>query len=635
MSAYILSNALVYLKDILPITAGVWATFRISPDLERGLDINTWGVNAFFVLKSSTQIERYLITAVWGVATIVKRGLEQDGITENANLKKSWGDGSVGYISVKPDDFIATGKLDTAGGLRNTMGTAQNIWATNGSPNITVADTTGWANGATITGTGIPGGTTIVSFVPNTSAVLSNNFTGTTGTVSVVVWKRMALEIDSNNNEVKKVITPWTTFNPTDTIRKTNSLWVYEDVAFSQLQASLSPSAIIDQQYIAWQSFSLWDSVFAEWYSTFANATTAVNISDVTANTRIFLPIFWNGVSMSTLKLALRKVGTPTQNINFRIETDNGSWLPSWTLFHANGTASITQWSLTTSFVDTTITLGWSITIPAGQLCHIVMYQWTYWTETINNTNYYQVWISSNHSNSRYAGWHNGTSYSRKWANSTGTLTGDAYSQTIASITTTFTALKPFYLTQVNLSAFGTAIQPTVTVAQTTRGSMAVLASSYIASFSTPFLIYPWTFTINLNYGSAVNVRYATAYSPASPLFTSTPNQTFSITWVIGQEEMTIPYVSSSGILSTVISKTSAYLSYKLESYPSFTTDAITKWNVTTRAILWEIWVPGVIDNTLYYISDIDWWISTTAGTNSSKAWKWFWANLFIDKYAS
>lgn len=57
----------------------------------------------------------------------MKRGLEQDGITENANLKKSWGDGSVGYITVKPDDFIALGKLDTAGGLRNTMGTAQNI----------------------------------------------------------------------------------------------------------------------------------------------------------------------------------------------------------------------------------------------------------------------------------------------------------------------------------------------------------------------------------------------------------------------------------------------------------------------------------------------------------------------------
>ena len=66
-------------------------------------------------------------------------------------------------------------------------GTAQNITATNGSPNITVASTTGWAVGATVQGTGFAAGTKILSFVANTSAVLSNNFTGTSGTVSVIV----------------------------------------------------------------------------------------------------------------------------------------------------------------------------------------------------------------------------------------------------------------------------------------------------------------------------------------------------------------------------------------------------------------------------------------------------------------
>ena len=66
-------------------------------------------------------------------------------------------------------------------------GTAQNITATNGSPNVTVASTAGWVVGATVQGTGFAAGTKIVSFVANTSAVLSNNFTGTTGTVSVIV----------------------------------------------------------------------------------------------------------------------------------------------------------------------------------------------------------------------------------------------------------------------------------------------------------------------------------------------------------------------------------------------------------------------------------------------------------------
>ena len=66
-------------------------------------------------------------------------------------------------------------------------GTSQNITATNSSPNITVASTTGWVVGATIQGTGFAAGTVIKSFVANTSAVLSNNYTGTTGTVSVIV----------------------------------------------------------------------------------------------------------------------------------------------------------------------------------------------------------------------------------------------------------------------------------------------------------------------------------------------------------------------------------------------------------------------------------------------------------------
>lgn len=66
-------------------------------------------------------------------------------------------------------------------------GTTQSVTATNGSNAITVASTTGWVVGATVEGTGWAAGTKIVSFVANTSAVLSNNFTGTTGATNVIV----------------------------------------------------------------------------------------------------------------------------------------------------------------------------------------------------------------------------------------------------------------------------------------------------------------------------------------------------------------------------------------------------------------------------------------------------------------
>jgi hypothetical protein len=66
-------------------------------------------------------------------------------------------------------------------------GTARSINATNGSPNVTVTNTAGFVVGATVQGTGWAAGTRIVSFVANTSAVFSNNFTGTTGATNVIV----------------------------------------------------------------------------------------------------------------------------------------------------------------------------------------------------------------------------------------------------------------------------------------------------------------------------------------------------------------------------------------------------------------------------------------------------------------
>jgi hypothetical protein len=77
-------------------------------------------------------------------------------------------------------------------------GTNQSINATNGSPNITTASTAGWVVGATVQGTGWATGvnsTKIVSFVANTSAVFSTNFTGTTGAMNVVVSSNNATAI--------------------------------------------------------------------------------------------------------------------------------------------------------------------------------------------------------------------------------------------------------------------------------------------------------------------------------------------------------------------------------------------------------------------------------------------------------
>lgn len=99
------------------------------------------------------------------------------------------------------------------------------------------------------------------------------------------------------------------------------------------------------------------DSLFLDTVVPFALATAQQPISYSAFNTRVELPVFGSGVASNTFKLALKKTGTPAQNLNVRIETDNAG-VASGTLFHANGTSAITGASLTTSFVDTTITLA-------------------------------------------------------------------------------------------------------------------------------------------------------------------------------------------------------------------------------------------------------------------------------------
>jgi hypothetical protein len=61
-------------------------------------------------------------------------------------------------------------------------GTARNVTATLGSPNVTITNTSGFVVGATVVGMAWPAGTKIVSFVTNTSAVFSTNYPSASGT---------------------------------------------------------------------------------------------------------------------------------------------------------------------------------------------------------------------------------------------------------------------------------------------------------------------------------------------------------------------------------------------------------------------------------------------------------------------
>lgn len=105
------SNARYYLKSTVSASATAGGTFSISPDFELGADLETGSDAVSFVLKSATQIERMEITATGGVATIVKRGLDQSSSKVQVTaLKKSWSEGTVCYVAALASDLLDVDK---------------------------------------------------------------------------------------------------------------------------------------------------------------------------------------------------------------------------------------------------------------------------------------------------------------------------------------------------------------------------------------------------------------------------------------------------------------------------------------------------------------------------------------------
>lgn len=102
-----LSNVKFYVKSLIPISAWPWSTFNISEDFETWQHIETSWDTVSTVLKTSTQIERFTITATWWIATIVQRWLTQwDTKVVDNDLRRQWTDGTVWYITALASDML-------------------------------------------------------------------------------------------------------------------------------------------------------------------------------------------------------------------------------------------------------------------------------------------------------------------------------------------------------------------------------------------------------------------------------------------------------------------------------------------------------------------------------------------------
>ena len=172
-----------------------------------------------------------------------------------------------------------------------------------------------------------------------------------------------------------------------------------------ETEASNMVTHIMDNTYMTWEAISAWQCVFTESCPTFALATNKWNIGDVSWNTRVAFPAIGTGSASNALKLALCKTWSPTAYLRIRLETDN-AWSPSGTLIDANATEDINPSTLTTSLVDTTVTLTGTITIPLWTKVHIVA---SAVGDVVNGSNYYCIGYSTNNTTTRWLNTYNGS----------------------------------------------------------------------------------------------------------------------------------------------------------------------------------------------------------------------------------
>jgi len=196
------------------------------------------------------------------------------------------------------------------------------------------------------------------------------------------------------------------------------------------------PLVVGNITYTGWWSGGSSNSKLFQISSIVTKTTTLLikKIWDVSANTRVSTPIIGSGDAASTLNVALAKTGSPSVDLWIRIETDN-AWSPSWTLADVNAESTITAWSLATTLAEETLTLLGSITLTKWVKYHVVFFQWTYWSETVNSSNYYRMWYSTNNTTTRWTKLYDWSSYSSvdtdKWIH----VVSDLFEANLISLT--------------------------------------------------------------------------------------------------------------------------------------------------------------------------------------------------------
>jgi len=384
MADSMISNQQLTLKTLIPTTHWVWDTFTI---------FETWVVtdNSSIVFKNKLQLERMVVDiATDGTCTIVLRGLDNSETkTEVAGNMKEWSTGALWYITMLASDLL---DVDKDGWITTISANMQYTWEVE----QTWVETISWE--LDVTGKSKPRPRVADDTARDVKYPSPEDwdvcfvgwdiqkYNGSTAQWETLdVWTPTPNASESQAGKAK-VATDAEFLAWTD-----ETLWVYNIPKVSDVKGMVEDkNGFVIKEYMAGETITPWQYTFLESIPSYSSAIEETAICKNNDSKRIQLPIVWAWIAWDTLYLALKKTWTPTQDLWIRIETDtDGS--PSWTLADVNAISNIWQIALSTSKGQIEITLSWSITLDKWVKYHIVLFNWTYWTETVDGSNYYTV----------------------------------------------------------------------------------------------------------------------------------------------------------------------------------------------------------------------------------------------------
>lgn len=367
---------------------------------------------------------------------------------------------------------------------------------------------------------------------------------------------------------------------------------------------------LTNSDFMTGEALVEWDSLFAETWPTFAEATLAQNIGDVAGNTRVSFPVIWSGIDSNNIKLALAKNWSPTAFLRVRLETDNAG-SPSGTLIDPNATKDIDPATLTTSLADTTVTFPWSFTVANGTKVHTVVS--AVW-DVVNASNYYKIGFNNLSTTTRNALLYNSSiraPYAPSWPVQH-TIT-DTVTQTDSGGTSFGTRTLNIWITpKYNI----------ILKTQTAGWSLSWGGYSWITSSTPNIVLQAWiTYTAtSTTEGYSANSPTATS---SNVVFTNyswgNQNQWYSITTEV---YLIFPYISSTLFHNTVYSKTDARYTYKLPDIPRIVDKSYSAGEIPKRDFKGITkHLTGLTKGTELFVSDTPGALSTISGTEIYKIW--------------